>query len=246
MTTRSGARPAFGRLLLAAAVAAACPAPAAAAADTFVGATEMDWLADYDAALAAGRQAGQPVLVVFGAPWCEWCRKFATDLRGGPAKTALAGVTRVYLDFDAHRDLARKLGVGPIPAVRLVKATGGDPRIAGARDGYMPADEFLQWLGEARKVWAGEAPPVDLLEGDALTRAAVDKLVERFGDADVTARGRPSAACCRTRRRRPTRSSARSPPRAATAAWPCGSPRWICSSTGTRRSPASTRGGRRR
>lgn len=138
----------------------------------------------YEPALSAARQSNKPLLIMFGAPWCEWCRKLNEDMKSPEIQAEVAGFERLYVDFDANRELARKLGVGPIPALRIVRPTG---RMQAVQDGYLPPGPLAAWLKEG-KTGAAVVGLEALLDEDTLSDETVTKLVGMFGDPEASVR----------------------------------------------------------
>jgi putative thioredoxin len=101
------------------------------------------WLESYEAALEQARHQRQPVLMRAGATWCSWCRKLDVEFGKPEIQAELKAWTIAHIDIDKAPDDARRLGVGPVPALRAITATG---RIVGRHDGYLPAEQLLAWL----------------------------------------------------------------------------------------------------
>ena len=61
----------------------------------------------------------KPMLIVVGGESCPWCKKLAVELAKPAVQSELENWTLVSLDVDKAPSDARRLGVGPIPALRL-------------------------------------------------------------------------------------------------------------------------------
>ncbi|HVT15024.1 MAG TPA: thioredoxin family protein [Thermoanaerobaculia bacterium] len=69
-------------------------------------------------------RAGMPVLVAFGAPWCQPCRKLEGSL--GTVAAELAGRVRIVeLDASSSRRVAQRYGVEALPT--LILFVNGQP-----------------------------------------------------------------------------------------------------------------------
>jgi HEAT repeat protein/thioredoxin-like negative regulator of GroEL len=153
-------------------------APAASAPAT------VAWETNYDTASQIAKAAGKPLLVIFGAPWCEACHTLNEQLKSADVQKELRDLARVYVDFDANHDLAHKMGVGPIPALRVLSVTG---RTVAVNDGILSAPELADWLREAKKA-AAQTVFDAALDADDLSDDAIAKLVGMFGDPDTVVR----------------------------------------------------------
>src|SRR5262245_28330166 len=144
----------------------------------------LPWMASLTEGLAAAQKSGQPILVrVWGAS-CPWCKKLDGEIAKLPLQRELSRWTLVAVDADKAHDDVRKLGVGPIPALRLLTARG---RTVAAYDGYLPAEKLLAWLDEGYPK-AAEAPD-DVLAAEGEPSAGdVERLVAQFAQREPAQR----------------------------------------------------------
>lgn len=100
-------------------------------------------------AISRGTESGKPVLIYATADWCGPCQRF----KKGPLSDAKVAsfITQnfeaVYLDVDHHPDLASKLEVETIPAMRVLRP--GKPPVK--LNEYMEADRLVAWLESTLK-----------------------------------------------------------------------------------------------
>ncbi len=146
--------------------------------------TALVWHSDLPAAYRDALANQRPILVRLGSQSCSWCRKLEQELGEHAMQLPLSQWTLVYLDVDNAPQEARKLNVGPIPALRVLNARG---RLLKFRDGYMPADELVEWLREALNE-ATTATDELLLGEDEPTMLEVMRLVRQFEHRDATVR----------------------------------------------------------
>ena len=141
-------------------------------------------MTDLNKGLRDARDNGRPVLVYAGADWCEPCRELHKQLVRPEVRAKLAGWTLVYLDVDKEPQPPAALGIGPIPALRLLTPAG---RVVGSQDGFIPGEELVHWLDENR-TRATSKVDADLAAARAPDEASVVRLVAVLGDADPALR----------------------------------------------------------
>ncbi|MHC4608389.1 MAG: thioredoxin fold domain-containing protein [Planctomycetota bacterium] len=116
-----------------------------------------EWKTSMAAAFRDATKRDTKVLVVFGADWCQWCRRMEREFPSDPALvTLLETVAPVRVDIDDSEETAQKLGVSAIPQSRLYNQEG----IELARvTGYLPPDRYRNWLkGGLEQKPAEDAP----------------------------------------------------------------------------------------
>jgi thioredoxin-related protein len=126
----------------------------------------------------------QPMVLVFGAHWCAWCRKMETDTLTDPKVATIAGqFLWVKVDVDQDHELAARYGVNGVPVAVVVDKLG---RILGTQSGYMPPARFVDFLTtSAANPHPDELLP-DLVErfvkshGPAAERDATERLVQQL------------------------------------------------------------------
>ncbi len=100
-----------------------------------------DWLNDaagWTRATAPDRDAGAPMVVYFGVPWCKYAKAFERDVLADPAvRAALRDHVRVRVNpeaGDTESRLADEFGVKVYPTVVLVESEGARRKVAVLRD----------------------------------------------------------------------------------------------------------------
>jgi thioredoxin-like negative regulator of GroEL len=130
----------------------------------------------------------QPMVIVFGARWCTWCRKMETDTLTDPKVTTVASqFLWVKVDVDKDHELAARYGVEGIPVAVVVDKQG---RILGSESGFMPPAKFVEFLTKSLT----NPNPVELLpdlldrfiksHGPAEERRATEQLVQQLAKPD--------------------------------------------------------------
>ncbi len=80
---------------------------------------------DYDAALAAAKESGKPLLVVFSAAWCGPCQANKQNVYPAePVREFHDRFVWAYLDTDQKKnaEVAKRFGVRGIPHIQFVSS----------------------------------------------------------------------------------------------------------------------------
>ncbi len=142
------------------------------------------WLKSLSAGQSDAQNHRRLIIVKAGAVWCGWCRRLDAELSDKTLQVELAKWTCVEIDVDQSKADARKLGIGPVPALRILRPDG---RVAASQDGYMAAAELAKWLETERA-------RIDLNLDDELTRQgppseqALAALIKAFAAQDAATR----------------------------------------------------------
>lgn len=112
------------------------------------GAETMVFVREHDAALNAGKNAGKPVMIDFGADWCAACKELEHVTYRDPrvvkeSQRFVAALIDSTEMTDAMTALWQRYGITGLPAVIFVDAKGNvlkDPRV----DGFLPPTDFLR------------------------------------------------------------------------------------------------------
>lgn len=100
----------------------------------------------YSEALSKSGEYGMPVLAIFGADWCGWCKKMKSEtLTDEQVKGMMMNYVVVHVDVDQDRSVSRKFGVSGIPAYVI---TNSQEKKLKNDAGYKNASQFASWLNE--------------------------------------------------------------------------------------------------
>src|SRR5689334_13480462 len=138
---------------------------------------ELPWLGSLDEAYKQALHDERPILVYAGAVWCGPCHQFKAELAKPAVQEQLAAHwTCVYIDVDKSPEAARSLAVEAIPALRVLSANGA---VAASSEGFMSAEQFLDWLQtSAKTVGAAMPPPQEFLGSAEPSQADAQKLIK--------------------------------------------------------------------
>ncbi len=98
---------------------------------------------DFRKASELARLEQRPMLAVFGADWCSWCRKLEGELESKDADAILKRWVVVKVDVDDEPALVEQLGVSALPSLRVL---GKDQTAIASKEGYLPLVELEMWL----------------------------------------------------------------------------------------------------
>ena len=106
------------------------------------------WQADLQAAHREAVRLNRPVLIVFGADWCGFCKKLEQESLGHPQIAEYINQTFVplHLDFDESEREAKILSVQSIPCVLALTPRA---ELVGRVDGYVAPQKMAEMLGKS-------------------------------------------------------------------------------------------------
>ena len=144
----------------------------------------LEWLADYDQATKQALAEQQPILVRAGAPWCAWCKLLDVEIAKPEVQEDLATVTLLEIDIDDQPELATKLNISAVPALRVLTPHG---RLVASQDGFLEAEPLRNWLKQARDS-LDITVDAALMSDDEPTVLEVVRVVRQFDARDASLR----------------------------------------------------------
>ena len=108
-------------------------------------AQEIEWRADYPAALREAKEKNRPLMIDFGTENCFWCKKLDALVFHEPAIAGLLNERFIPLRIDAEKEarLAADLHIESYPTVVLANA---DRQILDVQVGFLEAPGFQEKL----------------------------------------------------------------------------------------------------
>ncbi len=104
---------------------------------------KLDIQTDYKSALSLAQLHQRPILVLFGAEWCTWCRQLEKELSKPEADVILRNWIIAKVDVDQNAEIAQKMSVSSLPALRILST---DQSVIDRQEGFMPLEELQAWL----------------------------------------------------------------------------------------------------
>ncbi|MGQ9651732.1 MAG: HEAT repeat domain-containing protein [Phycisphaerae bacterium] len=138
--------------------------------------SSTSWLTNLNDGYAEARRLNRPILVRAGAAWCGWCRRLSDDLENLSVQEALSSYVRVYLDIDDSPRDAQSLGIGAIPALRVLNSAG---RLIASHEGYMASADLAQWLSRQLPI-AAAVTPSGLTKDGPLDAKTLQELIDQL------------------------------------------------------------------
>lgn len=110
----------------------------------------VHWHEDLYAAHLESVRQQRPMLIVFGASWCGYCRKLEqqTLSHRNVAQAVRAGYIPVHLDLDNDAHIARILEVKAVPCTVILSPRAD---LLGRQAGYVDAEKFQGLLQSAHR-----------------------------------------------------------------------------------------------
>jgi thioredoxin-like negative regulator of GroEL len=111
------------------------------------------WFHDLHEAHKVAEATGRPLLVVFGADWCHYCKEMERTTLADPTMVAYVGAhfVPVHLDKDRDKRVADILKVKPIPCT-VVLSPNAD--LLGTVVGYQDVKKYRGELEKTRQRYA--------------------------------------------------------------------------------------------
>ena len=105
---------------------------------------ELSWHTEEAAAKEDAQKQGKPILYMFTADWCHFCKTMEKETLNKPKVSQYLDKNFVLLlvDYDTNKDLVARYGVTGVPAMLIT-----DPQVKKVEQtaGFMPIDVFLAW-----------------------------------------------------------------------------------------------------
>jgi thioredoxin-related protein len=111
------------------------------------------WFHDLYEAHKLSASTGKPMLIVFGATWCHYCRELDSKTLTNPQLAAYieSNFIPVHLDADRDKKVAEILKAKPIPCTVVLSP---DANLVGKFLGYEEVQPYFAQLEKARQRYA--------------------------------------------------------------------------------------------
>lgn len=113
------------------------------------GQSALQWQPDLQSAYAISSRENKPMLLVFGAEWCGWCKKLEKSTLENPqmAKYINETFVPVHIDVDENQRIAEILEVESLPCT-IVLSPQAD--LLGRFEGFAKPGPMYKKLAEAK------------------------------------------------------------------------------------------------
>lgn len=109
------------------------------------------WQASLKSAHKIALAQNKPMLLVFGAEWCHWCKKLEKTTLSNPqlAKYINSTFVSVHIDFDEEQKVVQILNVKTLPCTIVLSP---DADLLGRYDEFMEPSQMYKKLVAAQKL----------------------------------------------------------------------------------------------
>lgn len=116
-------------------------------------AKDIDWAKDLNSARTKALEFDRPMLIVFGADWCTYCKKLERTTLSHPqmVKYINQRFVPVHLDHDKEKTVAKILEVNQLPCSVILSP---EADLLGKFVGYQSPSKYFSKLSDAEKVQA--------------------------------------------------------------------------------------------
>lgn len=102
---------------------------------------------NYQDAVKKSGELGMPILVLFEADWCGWCKKMKQEtLPNANVKEALENYIIVAVNTDNNKEVVKKHKVRGLPSQLITNYREENLKFS---SGYKDADSFIKWLNNS-------------------------------------------------------------------------------------------------
>jgi thioredoxin-like negative regulator of GroEL len=110
----------------------------------------IQWQAGLDEAHRLSLEQKKPMLLVFGAPWCHYCKKLEQTTLTNPdlVRYVNGNFVAVHIDVDEQQRVAKILEVESLPCTIVLSP---DADLLGRFEGYKQPSEVYAELSKARR-----------------------------------------------------------------------------------------------
>jgi len=114
------------------------------------GAPNIHWQSDLKSAHKQAQAEGKPILVVFGAEWCGFCKKLERQTLNTPEMSRYINENfiPVHLDLDKEKKIGSILEVEALPCTVVLSP---DADLLGKINGYQTPGPYQKNLAAARQ-----------------------------------------------------------------------------------------------
>lgn len=103
----------------------------------------------FEQAKSLSSQHDRPILIIFTAKWCQWCKKLKDEtLQDANVQKSMQRYILVSIDTDVDRSVADKFNVKSLPTIVI---TNAQEQKLKSNSGFMKSSDMVRWLDEPKK-----------------------------------------------------------------------------------------------
>jgi thioredoxin-related protein len=92
------------------------------------------------------QSTNQPILLIFGSPYCSFCNKLTMDIQNGSLTEYLDPYIICYVDLEKNEEYKDKYKINMIPDSRIISNDKETSKATGYKK-----NEYIQWLKNAKR-----------------------------------------------------------------------------------------------
>ena len=109
---------------------------------------KIDWITNFDQALAKAKESKKPIVIAFYAEWCGPCKLMDKETFADASVSGeMSNWICAKIDVDKNPDTAKKYNISAIPTTFLLTPEG---QTMESKVGFVQAKDYLSFLEVAR------------------------------------------------------------------------------------------------
>lgn len=99
---------------------------------------------NFEQAKQMSQSSGKPILALFGAAWCHWCKKMEQEtLTNDSVRNVVSNYVYIKIDTDTNKNLVNQYKIRGLPTTLIIDSSGKEIK---KEAGFMDADKMQEFL----------------------------------------------------------------------------------------------------